>query len=164
MPGLPRPARRARQGDDGASMIGILLVVVVLGVLAAVTLSTTLGTSPSTTTTGGGGVASTTTSAPASVGAGANEATLASCEANYVIVEQALALYRTAHAADPPAGTRWATTSLDGGPLLQSWPAATTYAIAWTGSNLDVVPAKGVSSRGNYGAPTPPTGCYAASR
>lgn len=135
------------------------MTLVILGALVGITLAFTQ--SPAPTSTHGGTTAPST--APVDVGNDANAASLAACEANFAIVESAVADYLSLHGADPPAGTAWATATGDGGPLLGSWPGVPGhYTLSWNGTTLSVVPAKGTASDGSYGTASPPSGCYAA--
>ena len=142
-------------------MLATIMVVVILGLLVTIVLS---GHGPSTTTTVGTAASSTTTTAPKTIASGASEATLASCEANFAVVGAAVATYRALHGASPPAGEAWATSTAGGGPLLTSWPSVPkSYAIVWNGTTISVRPVKGAASTGDFGARTPPTGCFAVS-
>ncbi|HEV7958831.1 MAG TPA: hypothetical protein VGP11_05155 [Acidimicrobiales bacterium] len=153
-------------GERGSSLIAILSVVVTLGILVAITLSFTLGTTTPTTLAPqhpNTGTTSTTTTAPKDAASGASEATLAACEANFAIIESAVEDYRALNGVAPPAGTAWATSDANGGPLMQSWPSApSSYAITWNGRELSVIPVRGVASHGSMGSGTPKTGCFAA--
>lgn len=169
----PRTWRRARgDGTDerGSSLIGILLVVMILGVMAAVTLGS-LGYAPNSTMTGvpltmpgGGPLAATTSTTAVNSGAGniVGEATVAACRSDYANVEAAVHRFESLNGSPPPAGTAWASTTANGGPLLQSWPRGDhQYSIVWDGSTLSVVPAKGVAAHGSIGSNSPRTGCFA---
>lgn len=137
-------------------MIATLLVVIILGILVTIVLTSNSGT-PTTT-----GTSSTpTTTQPKTVAAGASEATLAACEANFVTLETAVESYEAVHGSDPPSGTTWATSAQGGQALLPSWPTSASYVITWSGSTLSVVPHRGVASRGSFGSSSPASGCYA---
>lgn len=140
-------------------MIATLLVVIILGVLVVIVLASQHSSPPPASDNSAG---STTTTVPKTVASGATEADLASCEANYATVQTALSTYRALVGHDPPAGTSWATSDANGGPLLQSWPTdGKYYAMTWNGAILSVVPLKGASSHGSYGTSAPRTGCFA---
>ena len=142
-------------------MIATLIVVLILGALVGITLS--MGHSPSPSVSPQGGSPTTTTTLTSNIGAVANEATVTACMANYATIESAVQDYRALNGVAPPAGTAWATSSADGGPLLQSWPTdARYYTITWNGSVVSVVPTSGKPSHGSYGTASPSTGCYAA--
>jgi hypothetical protein len=157
-----RTARGPRRADseNGVGMVATLAVVVILGVIVTIAISS----GPSSPKTSGGSAAGTTTTTTVkSIGTEANEAAVSSCLGNYAAVTAALATYRTLESSAPPAGTAWATSSANGGALLESWPTdAPYYVITWNGVTLNVTPRKGVASRGTPGTSTPPTGCYAA--
>lgn len=143
-------------------MISTLAVVVILGVIATIAISNG-PSSPKTTPTGGVAAGTTTTTTVKSIGTEANEAAVSSCLGNFATVSAALATYKSLESSAPPAGTTWATTSTNGGALLQSWPTdAPYYAITWNGVTLSVIPKRGVASHGTQGTSSPPTGCYAA--
>jgi type II secretory pathway pseudopilin PulG len=149
------------QRDQGFSLIAILAVVMLLGILATIAVSVNLSTSPAgppTTASPGPGVGTTTAT---NVGSVSRQATLSACEASYASVDAALEAYRTMNGRSPARGTAWATSAADGGPFLQSWPSDPRYAITWDGSLLSVVPSRGATSHGSFGASSPPSGCYA---
>ncbi len=154
---------RTTSGDSteqGVSMIATLIVVVILGVLVSITLSSGHGPTPSTLAHPG---APTTTTVPSNIGAGAGEATVAACQANYASIDAAVEDYRALNGVAPPAGTAWATSDANGGPLLLSWPTDTKYyTITWNGAVVSVIPVKGLASHGSYGTASPATGCFAA--
>ena len=159
-----RDIRRREPANDtaeyGFAMIATLIVVVILAILVALTLSLSGGNTPKSS---GNATLRTTTTIPKSIAAGAQQATVAACEANFETVRTALATYRALNGVNPPAGTAWATSAANGGPLLTAWPSnAKSYAITWNGLTLDVVPAKGVASHGSFGTASPLTGCLAA--
>jgi hypothetical protein len=155
--------------ERGASVIGLLVVLVVLGATAAIVVSAlpsskslTVPTVATTSTTRGPGSTSpsgtTTTSSPTIL----SVALEAACVANVQAVKSAATTYETLNSAKPPAGTAWATATTNGGPYLQSWPAATReVSVAWSGTTVVVTPAHGRSAVGGPGSRTPPTGCYA---
>ncbi len=153
----PEPYARER----GSSLVAILSVVAILGILVALTLSLSLGTSTPTTLEPVHSNATTTT-APKDVASGATEATLASCEANFTIVESAVENYRALNGSYPPAGTAWATSDANGEQLMQSWPSApSSYRITWDGHELSVIPVRGAPAQGSFGSQALKTGCYA---
>jgi hypothetical protein len=140
-------------------MLSTLVVVVIVGVLVTVVLTHNTSTNTPSAT---GSSLTTTSTTPKSIGTEANLAAISGCEASYATIASAIQTYSTEHGANPPAGTAWAL-SASSGPLLQSWPSNPKYyTITWTGTSLDVTPAKGVTSRGSMGTSSPPTGCYAA--
>lgn len=154
--------------ERGSSLIAILSVVATLGILVALTLTLTLGTTTPTTTLPAqhssiSSTTSTTTTAPKDVASGASEAAIAACQANFATIDSAIGVYLALNGTDPPAGTAWATSDANGGPLLQSWPSApSSYTITWNGRELSVIPARGVPAHGSAGTETPKTGCFAA--
>jgi hypothetical protein len=154
-----RGSRRV-DSESGVGMVATLAVVVILGVIVTIAVSK----GPSSPQTSDRTPAGTTTSTSAkSIGTEANEAAVSSCLGNYATVSAALATYKTLENSSPPAGAAWATSSGDGGALLESWPTdAPYYVISWNGVTLNVTPRKGVASHGTEGTSTPPTGCYAA--
>jgi hypothetical protein len=141
-------------------MTALLSVLAILAILAVIALSLNLGSSPTpkaTSPTDG-----TTTTAPKTVASGASEATVAACEANFNTVLTAVETYRTLNGSNPPSGTAWATSSANGGPLLQFWPNGfPAYHLVWNGEVLSVVPAKGASSHGSVGDQSDLSGCFA---
>jgi hypothetical protein len=143
-------------------MIATLLTLIILGVMAVIMLNT-LGGSPAGTGTTTSTPGVTVTTAPTTPEGGADEAAVASCHANYLAIETALAEYRALNGASPSAGTGWATASASGGPFLQAWPeTAPYYSITWNGAQLSVVPVRGAASHGSDGTSSPKSGCYAA--
>jgi hypothetical protein len=143
-------------------MVSTLAVVVILGIIVTIAISNG-PSSPNTTVAGGTGAGTTTTTSVKSIGTEAKYAAVSSCLGNFATVSAALATYKALESAAPPAGTSWATTSTNGGALLQSWPTdAPYYVITWNGITLSVVPRRGVASHGTQGTSSPRTGCYAA--
>jgi hypothetical protein len=160
------PAVDFNPRERGSSLIAILSVVATLGILVALTLSFTLGATTPTTLAprpSSTGTTSTTTTVPKDVASGASEATLAACQANFAVIESAVQDYEALNGTPPPAGTAWATSGANGGPLMQSWPSApSAYAINWNGKVLSVIPERGTPSHGSAGSAAPKTGCFAA--
>jgi hypothetical protein len=141
-------------------MVSTLAVVIILGVIVTIAISN--GPS-SPKSTGGSPTGTTTTTSVKSIGTEANEAAVSSCLGNFATVNAALATYKSLESSPPPAGTAWATSSANGGALLESWPTdAPYYVITWNGVTLNVIPRRGAASHGTQGTSTPPTGCYAA--
>lgn len=140
-------------------MLATLIVIVIVVILGAVVLATSPGSPPSTQ--GSGASSSTTTTEPKTIASGTSEATLAACEANYATVELAVATYRALNGSDPPAGTAWATSTVNGGPLIAVWPTGAEYALSWNGSTVSVTPLHGTASHGSFGTSAPKTGCFA---
>ena len=152
--------RERRRANDGVSTIGLLSVILILGVLVAIPLSLNVGSSSSSTTSPPG---ATTTTAPRTIAAGANEAAIAACRADFATILQAVDTYRALNGSNPLRGTSWATATTNGGPILQSWPdASSSWSFAWNGATLTVVPAHGRASHGSYGTPAAKSGCYAS--
>jgi hypothetical protein len=149
--------------EQGSSLVAILSVVATLGVLVAITLTVSLGTSTAPPRTHrSSAAATTTTTAPRSVASGASEATLAACEANFTIVNSAIQTYRALNGNYPPAGTAWATSSANSGPIMTTWPSgAPSYRLVWNGRQLSVVPANGSASHGSIGQDPAASGCFA---
>ena len=146
--------------EAGFALLGTLAVVIVLGVMVTVALATLQPkATPSSTTLPG----ATTTTIPQSAASGAQEAAIAACQADYQVINSAISEYSALQGDYPPSGTGWATSSANGGPLLQTWPSEANYfALTWNGSVLSVVPARGPASHGSAGTNFPPTGCFAA--
>lgn len=141
-------------------MLGLLVVVAILGVLAAFALSGSPGTTPKAV--GNAMPTGSDTTSPRNVASGAQEATVAGCQANYATIARAIGTYRALNGAAPPAGTSWASATVKGGPFLQSWPSdAKSYTITWNGSTLNVLPVHGLASHGSYGTSSPASGCFA---
>ena len=141
-------------------MLGTLLTLIILGVMAVIMFNT-LGGSPTNSGTTIPGA--TVTTAPATPANGAQESAVSACQANYQAIETALADYRTLNGSFPAAGTAWATTTANGGPLLQVWPeSALYYSITWNGAQLSVIPVRGAASHGSEGTSSPKSGCFAA--
>ncbi len=152
-----------RRGEEGVALLGTLLVVVILGVIAVIVLNS--GPKTPANTTGGSTVPGPTTTAPHSVASGANVAVIAACRSDLQNLASARDDYQALNGSAPPAGTAWATSSANGGPLIQSWPNDPPYfSITWNGSVFSVVPRHGAASHGSPGTSSPQTGCYAAGR
>ena len=152
-----------RQGDTteaGFALLGTLAVVIVLGVMVTVALATLQPkATPSGTTLAG----VTTTTVPKNAASGAQEAAISACQADFQVISTAISEYRALQGNYPGAGTAWATSSANGGPLLQTWPSEVQYfALTWNGSVLSVVPVRGAESHGSVGTSSPVTGCFAA--
>ena len=103
-----RSSRPAGALEQGASLIGLLVVLVVLGVTAAIVVTalpsstpTTLPTTATTPTTRAPGGHTTTTTSPSILSA----ALLAACVANVQAVQSAAQTYETLNGLKPPAGT-----------------------------------------------------------
>jgi hypothetical protein len=141
-------------------MVMLLVVVVILAVLATVVLAGSHGPQSSATTVKGS--PPTTTTTPQSIASAVPQAQVSACTADFASVDAALGAYRALNGVAPAPGTAWATSKAHGGPFMQSWPSGSpNFSIAWNGSTLSVVPAKGTESHGSYGTVTPRTGCYA---
>jgi hypothetical protein len=148
--------------ERGSALLSTLSVLAILAILATIAVSLNLGSSPTPKVTSPTDVTTTTTTAPKTVANGAHEATVAGCEANFDIIATAVETYRTLNGSNPPAGSTWATSDANGGPLLQSWPSgAPAYRLVWNGQVLSVVPAKGAASHGSIGAQGSRSGCFA---
>jgi hypothetical protein len=157
---LEPQAEESGARERGSSLVAILSVVAILGILIALTLSLSLGTSTPPTHAPSESV--TTTSVPKDTASGATEATLAACKANFDIVNSAVETYRALNGSYPPAGTAWATSEANGGPLLQSWPSGErSYRLEWNGQQLSVIPASGPASHGSFGEGPDVSGCFA---
>ncbi len=157
--------RKHDEREQGSSLVAILSVIATLGILVAITLSLSLGNTPAShpPVVPGTATTSTTTTAPKDAASGASEATLAACQANFSIIESAVQTYRALNGSYPPAGTEWATSTANGGPLMQSWPSAPSfYTITWSGKEVSVIPARGAAAHGSAGSETLKTGCFAA--
>lgn len=147
--------------EGGFALVGTLAVVIILGVMVAITLSVLQPrASPISTTLPG---LPTTTTIPQSAASGGQEAAAVVCEVDFLSISTEVAEYRAVNGTYPAAGTAWATSSANGGPLLQAWPTDAKYfTITWNGSVLSVVPAHGTPSHGSPGTSSPATGCFAA--
>lgn len=140
-------------------LVATLMVVIILGILVTIVLAEQNGPAPRSTTADG----VTTTTVPKNVASAATDAAISACVANYQAITSLITTYRTLNGVNPPSGTSWATSSSNGGPLVQSWPSAPQYySIVWNGTTLGVVPTRGEASHGSVGTSSPPTGCYAA--
>jgi hypothetical protein len=151
-----------RRGEQGIAMVSTLVTVIVLGVIAGVIVSESSHSkaSPSTNVSGS---AATTSTTPQSIGTDTQLAAVSGCEANFTVIATAIQDYSAVNGSPPPAGTAWATSSTNGGAILQSWPSDPQYyTITWNGVSESVVPKKGVASHGSMGTSSPATGCYAA--
>ena len=153
--------RRGHSTEGGFALVGTLAVVIILGVMVAIALATLQpNATPSGTTLPG---TPTTTTIPQSAASGAQEAAAVACEVDFLSISTEVAEYRAINGTNPAAGTAWATSSANGGPLLKAWPTDAKYfTITWNGSVLSVVPAHGTPSHGSPGASAPATGCFAA--
>ena len=147
--------------EGGFALLGTLAVVIILGVMVAIALTALQPKStPSSTTLPG---TPTTTTVPQSAASGAQEAAIAACQVDFQAITTAIAEYQDLQSSSPAAGTAWATSRANGGPLLQAWPSDAKYFnITWNGSVLSVVPARGAASHGSAGTSSPATGCFAA--
>ncbi|NNN08639.1 MAG: hypothetical protein HKL85_05535 [Acidimicrobiaceae bacterium] len=150
------PSRR----DQGASLLGLLLVLIILGVMAAVAVSAVGGK-------GGTALPIASHTPPASVGEPSNVAIQAAlsvtCVADYQTLSTAVQVYATLHGANPPAGTSWVAGVQSGSSLLQTWPSDPGhFTFTWNGASLVVVPRHGVPSTGSAGSTNASSGCYAA--
>ncbi len=140
-------------------MVSTLVTIIVLGVIAGVVVSESSHSKPSTSLSG----STTTSTSPQSIGTDAQLAAVSGCQANFAIIAAAIQTYSAETGSPPPAGAAWATSSANGGPILQSWPTDPAYySITWNGVSEIVTPKKGVASHGSMGTSSPPTGCYAA--
>jgi len=157
---LTRPSRC--RGERGVAMVSTLVTVIVLGVIAGVVVSESSHSKPSPPTNVSG-FAATTSTTPQSIGTDTQLAAVSGCEANFTIIASAVQDYSAVNGSPPPAGTAWATSSTNGGAILQSWPTDPQYyAITWNGVSESVIPRKGAASHGSMGTSSPATGCYAA--
>ncbi len=155
---LRRNASR-RRGDEGFSLISLLIVVIILGVMMTLTIDSLDGTglpsSPSNATT-------TLPSTPSGANTVITQAQVAACKADFSTIETALVTYLSDNGRPPGAGTTWATSNPNGAPILSAWPSgAPNFTFAWNGTNLEVIPAHGNASYDSLGTSSPPTGCYA---
>jgi hypothetical protein len=149
-----------RDSEFGVGMVSTLAVVVILGIIVTVAIN---GQSGPTTSVGGSAVGTTTTTSIKSIGSDASASAIAACLASYTEVDTALTYYVALKDTSPPAGTAWATSSVGGSALIESWPSgAPYYIITWNGVAFSVIPKRGTPSHGNSGTSTPKTGCYAA--
>jgi hypothetical protein len=149
-------------GERGVAMVSTLAVVVILGIIVTVVL-TNGPSGPKTSPVEGSPTATTTTTSVKSIGSNATAAAISACLASYSEVNTALTYYKTLNGAWPPAGTTWATSTVSGSALIDSWPSgAPYYQITWNGAELVVSPQHGAASHGSSGTSSPRTGCYAA--
>lgn len=143
--------------EQGYAMVSMLIVVVILGALVAIVLEGSNSPTPA-----GPGTAITTPTTPQALAKVAPQAQVVACEADYTSLDTALGAYRALNGDYPAPGTAWASSPKNGGPFLQTWPTgAPSFRFAWNGSQLIVIPRKGVASRGSYGTSSPQTGCFA---
>jgi hypothetical protein len=136
-------------------LIGTLSVVLILGVLAMIAMSSTPSPVVPSNPNGHG------VTVPNSPAGGASLAATMACKTDFVSLTLAIENYLTANGAKPPNGTSWATKSTTTGPLLQSWPSIAGFSFVWNGSQLSVIPKKGLPATANFGTSSPPTGCFA---
>jgi hypothetical protein len=149
-----------RRNEDGVAMISTLVTVIVLGVIAGVVVSESSHSKPGPSPTLSG---STTTTAPPGIATEAQLAAVSGCKTNFATIATAIQTYGAENGSPPPAGISWATASTRGGPFLQSWPTDSQYyTITWNGVSENVIPKKGITSRGTLGTSSPATGCYAS--
>ena len=141
---------RAVRPQSGIALVATLASLIIVAILAVIVLSQTLSPPPLTISPG--------TTLDASAGNSSRLADQATCEANFEAVSGALNAFVTLHAANPPAGTAWATRTADG-PLLRDWPTGDGYAIVWDGHALSVRPAHGRASVNSDGTSSPLSGC-----
>ena len=138
-------------------MVSMLIVVVILGILVVIVVS-----HPQSATPTSGSSAGSTTTVPQTIAQAVPPAQLSACEADFTSVTTAISAYEAVNAAPPAPGTAWATSTSNSGPFLQSWPSdAPNFSISWDGTQLSVIPQKGVASHGSYGTSLPATGCFA---
>lgn len=162
------PPRSSHAAERGSSLVGLLFVLIILGLMAAVTLgglgytSNPAITGVPLTMPGGGAIVTTTSTVPKPRNLSGADA-ISTCRADYATVSAAVRNYEKRNGQPPPAGTAWARTATNAGPLLRSLRQGSHYyRIRWNGSTLSVVPATGVTARGSPGTSSPPTGCFAA--
>lgn len=135
------------------------MVVVILGVVAVIVLN---ASSPTPAPTGGTTQPGPTTTVPHTVGSGARLAAQTACRADFQEIMTAVGYFRALNSSAPPAGTAWATSPSNGGPLITSWPVAPhDFSLRWDGTTLSVLPLGGTPSHGSIGASSPATGCFA---
>lgn len=149
------------RNELGVALLATLVTLIIMGVIAVIMFNTLGGTptGPATNPT----IPGATTTAPVTPENGGQEAAVAACRANYVSIEAALTDYRALNGSLPSAGTEWATSATNGGPLLQVWPEGRPYyTITWNGSQLSVLPISGASSHGSDGTSSSKSGCFAA--
>lgn len=159
--GPVRPSHR--QGEHGVAMLSTLVTVIILGVIAGVVISEGSHSKPSPSANLSGAAGTTTTTSPQSIGTDTQLAAVSGCETNFATIATAVQTYSAENGSPPPAGIAWATSSANGGPILQSWPSDPQYySITWNGVVESVVPKKGVASHGTMGTSSPATGCYSA--
>ncbi|MCU1363911.1 MAG: hypothetical protein JWM55_1739 [Acidimicrobiaceae bacterium] len=149
-----------RRNEHGVALLSTLVTVIVLGVIAGVVVSESSHSKPGPSPTLNG--PATTTTAPG-IASEAQLAAVSGCETNFATIATAIQTYSAENGSPPPAGISWATASTRGGPFLQSWPTDSPYyAITWNGVSENVIPKKGITSRGTLGTSSPATGCYAS--
>lgn len=143
-------------------MVSTLVTIIVLGVIAGVVVAESSSSKPATSTNVNGS-ATTTTTTPQSIGTDTQLAAVSGCEANFATIAAAVQVYDAENGSLPPAGTAWATSSTNGGAIMQSWPTDPAYyTITWNGVSESVIPKKGAASHGSVGTSSPSTGCHAA--
>jgi hypothetical protein len=157
---VPTATSRHAKREEGVSMVATLVVVVILGVVASVVIAGQNTNSKNQKARALPGV--TTTTAPRSTGSASEESTVAACQADYQSINTALGAYKALNGHSPAPGTSWATSSLNGGPFLTTWPSQVrSFTLVWTGTTLNVVPRIGTASEGSMGDASAKTGCFA---
>jgi len=146
------------QGEEGFSLISLLIVVIILGVMMTLTIDSLDGTGIPNSSNG-------TTTIP-STPSGANDvitqAQIDVCKADFSSIETALVTYLSDNGKPPGPGTSWATSNPNGAPILAAWPSeAPNFTFTWSGTTLGVIPEQGTASYDSFGTSSPPTGCYA---
>ncbi len=96
-----RDKRAAQENNGGFTLIELLIVIVVLGILAAVVVF--------------------------SLGSVTSKSAVAACQADGATVNTAMAAYNANLGSNPTNSSQLISSTVSGGPYLQSWPSNPTH-------------------------------------